>query len=499
MLRLRPYPQTKEHLIEYLMRLCYINGFFKVTDLLLIIGMSPVKYGQISIWKPHYLKNLNEVLTVALGRPCDDVIALHKRTDNDSWLYGYDRVLQELIVDFPRICVHCVNEEKVIDWRWAVGTVARCSKHLVPLMDTCPSCEKPLVWDANILEFCPKCKKHWDLTSTKKYPPLTSMEESFWPDINGNMRATEKQIKDLTYAIYMSARPFDILIQHFGRIPFSKNHYQLVINGMNILTSENYRNKWRKKCERYWKTYPSYIHPTHHFLENVEVTDELHQLQPTNIIERPEYLQKARITFITNKDNEKPTYHINLATLAETVNLSISDTTILFESRVFKIIHLCFSRKPKNNTLQIFNIKEIIKNTKRFTKGPKEKIEYEKLITGSELLASHLCEYGYIISAVFKKEIHGYFNNVFDLSEVYVDKSSLFLWLEAFRKNQCYQSISISRAASALLTNEETIKSLVYKGDLLWCRHIRKGKFINGKSFIRYIEQLNQQISEPLS
>lgn len=234
MLTLRPYPKLTERLNEYLIRLCYINGFFKTSELLGALGMHPVKQGQMGRWAPHHLEALNEVLVKALGRPCDDVIALHSRNDTEKWLFGYDRELAELIVDFPRICVHCVSEEKAMDWRWAIGTVARCPKHLTHFIDSCPHCDKPLSWDANILEFCPKCKRPWDITGTEVVEPLSKLEKDLWPAIDGTINVTEKQLQDLTYAMYMAARPFDVMTQRYGRIPFSQNHYQLVLNGLAL-------------------------------------------------------------------------------------------------------------------------------------------------------------------------------------------------------------------------------------------------------------------------
>ncbi|MBU2894952.1 hypothetical protein KO495_16745 [Colwellia sp. D2M02] len=64
-------------------------------------------------------------------------------------------------------------------------------------------------------------------------------------------------------------------------------------------------------------------------------------------------------------------------------------------------------------------------------------------------------------------------------------------WLIEFREEQCRYAITIASAASALQTNEETIKSLVYDGELRWGKHQRRGEFIEGDSFLSYIKRNN--------
>jgi hypothetical protein len=489
MLMLRPYPKPQERLNEYLLRLCYINGFFKITELMSVLGTNPIKQAQMGQWSPHHLKSLNEALTKALGRPCDDVIALHTRKDTDKWLYVYDRVLAELIVDFPRICVHCVSEEKTMDWRWSIGTVARCPKHRSPLIDTCPHCDKPLIWDANILEFCPKCKKPWKLGDIKALQPLTAFEKALWPTVDGTIDVSEKQLQALTYAMYMSARPFDVMIQRYGRIPFSQNHYQLVHNGLALLTNEDYRSKWAKACQRYWKNYPGYINPVHLFLESIEVLNTKENCQSFDFIERPEFIQKARVQYV--KDKDQPIYHVDIFLLAKAINLSLSDATILFEAKTFPMVNKSFVGNHKMMKSKIFNIKDIIKKVKRFAKGPKASTSYIELNIESNLLPRYLCEYGDVVNAVLNKEIQGYFNDAFDLREVHVDKTMIFSWLSNHQEAQSRYAITIASSALALAIDEDAIKSLVYNGELRWGKHQRRGEFIEGDSFIGYVERNN--------
>ena len=77
------------------------------------------------------------------------------------------------------------------------------------------------------------------------------------------------------------------------------------------------------------------------------------------------------------------------------------------------------------------------------------------------------------------------------LSEAYIDKAMLSSWLIEFQEEQCSYAITIASAASALQTNEETIKSLVYDGELRWGKHQRRGEFIEGDSFLSYFKRNN--------
>ena len=400
-------------------------------------------------------------------------------------------MLAELIVDFPRICVHCVSEEKIMDWRWAIGTVARCHKYLTPLIDTCPHCDNPLIWDANILEFGPRCKKPWKLGEIKALQPLTAFENALWPTVDGTIDVSEKQLQALTYAIYMSARPFDVMIQRYGRIPFTKNHYQLVHNGLALLTSEDYRSKWVKACQRYWKNYPGYINPVHLFLDSVKVLNTKENCESFDFIERPEFIQKARVQYVKDKDKDQPIYHVDISLLATAINLSLSDATILFEAKTFPMVNKSFVGNHKMMKSKIFDIKDIIKKVKRFVKGPKAKASYIELNIKSNLLPRYLCEYGDVVNAVLNKEVHGYFNDAFDLSEVHVDKTMIFLWLSKHQAEQCRYSITITSAALALAIDDDAIKSLVYDGELRWGKHQRRGEFIDGHSFLSYDERNN--------
>ena len=221
------------------------------------------------------------------------------------------------------------------------------------------------------------------------------------------------------------------------------------------------------------------------FLENVDVLNTDENCQTFGFTERPEFIQKARVQYVKDKDKDQPIYHVDIFLLAKAFNLSLSDATILFESKTFPMVNKSFVGNHKMMKSKIFNIKDIMKKVKRFAKGPKTNTSYIELNAGSKLLPRYLCQYGDVVNAALNKEVQGYF------IDVHVDKAMIFSWLSHHQEEQCRYAITINSAALALAIDEDAIKSLVYDGELRWGKHQRRGEFIDGDSFLSYIKRNN--------
>lgn len=494
MLSLRPYPKKTERLNEYLMHLACINGFFKLTEFHKKLGVNVIKQAGMGLWSEHHLVALNDALSKALGRSCIDVIALHQRTPDVDWLFAPDRTLAELVVDFPRICLPCVKENEEMDWRWSLGTVARCPIHNAPLVDNCPSCGAKLVWDTRIFDLCPKCKIDWRQLpiKTENLEPLSELESLFWPDEDGFIKATSHQLKLLTRAIYVAARPFDAMIQPYSRIPYSQNYYQLVLNGLKLLSDEAYRASWSVACDKYWKRYPSSIRPDTQFAVYTSLTLASEPNESFESESRTAFIQKARVQYVSQHTEDDPIYHVNASTLAKALNISVEDIIVLLESRVFPMVNKSYVGNHKMMKSKIFNLKNIIKLISPFINGPEPNTDYIELTKETKLLTYNLCPFGHLLGAVIEKQCAGYFASPFNLNRVFVSNISFKKWIKEFYKTRCCHPISIAEVASALDITNDDIKQLVYAEELKWAKHTRRGEFIDGETFYQYRERANQ-------
>lgn len=490
MLRLRPYPKDNEALTQYLMRLAYMNSHFKLSNFLKSIKMDKPKAGRFGLWHTTQLANLAKVLSIELGRDVTEVLQLHQRNNQTSWLFEKDRTFAELVVDFPRICTDCLVEEHVMDWRWGIATVARCPKHKLPLIDTCPQCDKPISWDANLFEFCPSCKQPWKLeTNTKHFADieLTKLERQLWPDVNGKIQADATVLADITFATYVAARPFDMLIQAFLRVPFSPSHSELILTGMQLLTSPEHRALWDESCKSHFLYFAETIHPPMQFNHRVKGTyDESDFLNLTSFIERSEYVQKARVEYASKLYDEIPRYHVDVFSLAKAVNLDIDDVTILFENQTFPMVNKTFVGNHKMMTTKIFNMHYITGLISEFVKTPPYKDGYLTITVETQSVIKHLCHFGDVVNAVLTKKIKGYLRSTSDLSQVIVPVEPFKTWLVNMFKSACHRPIAVVDATKAIDCSYDEIKLLVLEGKLKWAKYQRQYEFIDGPLFMSY-------------
>jgi hypothetical protein len=501
MLLIRYYPKENEALTQYLMRLAYMNSHFKLSNFLKSIKMEKPKAGRFGLWHSVQLKNLAPALSKALNRDVTKVTALHQRHHQVTWLFEKGRTFAELVVDFPRICTACLVEDHVMDWRWSIATVARCPNHKLLLIDTCPQCHKPISWDANLFEFCPSCKKPWEIDASAKLfeeIELTSLERSLWPDVDGKLQANSTVLADITFATYVAARPFDMLIQAFSRVPYSAGHSELILTGMQLLTSAEHRTLWNERCVSHLQDFANTIHPPVQFNHWVKGTyDESDFLNLTSFNERPEYVQKARVEYASKTYDEIPRYHVDIFALAKAVNLDINDVTILFENKTFPMVNTSLIGNHKRMFTKIFNMHYITGLIGEFVKTPPYKDGYLTITAQTQSVTRHLCHYGDVVNAILTKKIKGYLCSTSDLSQVIVPVEPFKTWLVNMLKSACHRPIAVVDAAKAIDCSNDEIKLLVREGKLKWAKHQRKGEFLDGPSFMEYLKSPCRLLKQP--
>lgn len=277
-------------------------------------------------------------------------------------------------------------------------------------------------------------------------------------------------------------------LQPFGRIPYSPNHYQLVLDAISLLTSNTARDQWFKAANRYWRQLPEELNPAKQFEAKVDVIDSEHDKSSHSFLERPEYLQNARVQYIRDVNEDDPRFHIDIHSLANVLGLHDIHIRTLIDSKA-----LTFSNRSSNSSAwmmksRIFNIKLAFKHLKKFTR-PLTATSVVKVTPSDIQLGRYLCDYEELLSAILKKEIKGYFPSVFELNTAIVCKDDYESWLIEQREFACTGAVSIQKAALALGVSENEVRELVKTSNLFWAKYYTASdEYVDGYALLKYIK-----------
>ncbi|MGS0824385.1 TniQ family protein [Shewanella sp. 0m-8] len=493
-LGVRPFPSETESLTQYLLRLAYLNGFFNLSVFLRTIGMNKVKTSRFGLWSEEQLEDLSQALIEALGRNVDDVIELTRRADQNGWLNKAGRVFKELIVDFPRLCPECTIENSVLDWRWSIGVIGRCPTHRCGIIDSCPHCSVPFKWDADLFEYCPSCKKNLVINSEDKWlkTPLSPLEISLWPSPSGYLKINEDGLTDVCNAIYAMARPLDPLRQNWGRIPYSCNHHELVLKAVHLLESQQFYNQWVKFADAEWRMTCLNLNPARLFKASLHNTYgfELKNSWPSMVIEeKTQYVQAARLAYLSRKQVIKPQKHLDVTLLGILLNLEPVSIKQLLDDKVLATNNSTLINSTDVLKDKLFDTEYVLKVFKRFSR--KKHIENPLSIdANSTLFATYATTYSALMNAVVNGDIRARFPNFPDLSEIIVNQTQFSSWLLQSLQNACETALPIEIVANVLSENCNDVKLRVKNGDFYWEKWKRNGQaWINGASFEHFLQQ----------
>lgn len=88
--------------------------------------------------------------------------------------FGHTISAKYLNLQFPRLCPLCITESPVIKAQWDINQITVCPIHRCELIDTCPKCQKPLLWHRAKVS---KCKCGFKLNELNPTPAsLNSIE-----------------------------------------------------------------------------------------------------------------------------------------------------------------------------------------------------------------------------------------------------------------------------------------------------------------------------------
>ncbi len=157
----RPYPESHESYQGYFLRLAWLNGLPHLKSLFETIGMVRTSERNIGRWDTAHLEVVCEKLADFLNRSPAQVYEPFTYMCASSFVYDQTRMIQDIRLNYPRVCPLCMAVGGYIHQYWGLAVTAHCQQHHCMLLDHCPRCTKPLSWKSALFEGCDHCQMTW--------------------------------------------------------------------------------------------------------------------------------------------------------------------------------------------------------------------------------------------------------------------------------------------------------------------------------------------------
>lgn len=486
-----PYPLPNDALNGYLLNLAYCHGISRLSELLTHIEMDKPKIKRWGVWDDSEIENLISALSIVCNR--DTRSSIKELVDNEHpvWCFGETRMFREIRVDNPRVCPLCLNEKRHIHKYWNIGTVARCEVHKELLVDTCPQCDKQLIWKESLFNGCTHCDYKWSQHIATAWTSIkfSSYEKSIHP--SSNKPDVADRISGLCATMMAMARPLDIHYQPHQRLPKTANLSELILKALAILESNEARSKWvmafreerPTKLVHEWKP----IDALKDRLRGYDITFT-NTTTPTSFefTELEEYIKPARRKRVQSGKNDEYRYHVHHDGLARALNI---DSAVLIKLTASETL-------PRINTTtlirdQLFDLRHIEKTLADFE--TLLVLDDPITITGkTKVLKTHFVDYGWLLNDVLTRKISGYFPITQDLSEVMVSRGEFKHWLIDSFKIACQHHQRKTTVIQALSISKNELYDLIETGELRWFPLQHGGEAIDGESLMNYVMHSKQ-------
>lgn len=481
-LGVRPYPEKNESLSGYLLRLASWNGFVSINELLHAIGVNKPKTRLWGLWKKEEIEDAFKSLSIVLNRTIE-VIADPFKVQSQRWMFSELYFLQELRVDFPRICPECMKQEKTIDWRWNIASVARCNLHGALLVDHCPECHQPFDWGYRLFNGCSHCEFKWKTYKSEIIASSLPLEQRLYPKEDGSLVAEPQELRLFIQAMMFMARPYDARIDALQRVPFSQNHSQLILDALALLEDPSVKVEWQTRNQQKNGLFSAaIIKPKLKQLDNYKNTETISI--DANFTERPEYVSRARNKPLMNDRGESLPYQVFHDDLAGLFSIRKEDLVDLIHKKA--LISLNSTEVLRDKIFDYRVLAQFIE-TRFFEVIPIEWIEINRK---SPFLHQNLTEYGCLLTAILTNTVIGGFTDKVNISSVIVEPESFKKWHQLQIKLICSESISPKAAAQALRCSRDEIDNLVKQGVLKWASWQRGATLVDGPSLYQYLMQM---------
>ncbi|TMO84433.1 TniQ family protein [Pseudoalteromonas spongiae] len=495
-LGVRPYRQLNESLTGYLLRLAYLNGFTGLSDFLWTIGMRPLKNRRMNHFTPQEIAHLEGPLSQVLGRSASNDM---KREYKIPWEFDANRVFQHALVDFPRICPHCIAEQgsPALDWRWQCAFIPLCPTHNTPLINQCPHCEQLFDWNADLFECCPACKTPWRNIELEKVDLLSEITPLIWPEEGGTIALKRTQLHDVMLALMIAGRPKDVFRQMLIAVPRTPHHWCYALRALNLLFDMSYFDSWKMMADNAWN--PAQLAPSILFVsqlrddswpildehcyeddfeESYDVIDDCKLLVGNESLETVAYIKPSRANAAAKQEQEQWYTHLSHALLGSFLGIKSKTLTPLTEVRLLPQLNSTSVLRDK-----LFDAQEIRQFLNaRFTQSIREPILVNE---NHRSFRRYLTCYGDLLAAWLRDEVCVNQVNVGDLSSLHIDKDEFEKFLSTHFDLACQDSIGITQVALCLGIPSPKVEEYVTQGHFHYAAW-RFDRAIDGASFSAY-------------
>lgn len=496
----RPYPEQHESLNGYLLRIGAKNGLFKLSSIFAAISAQQIKSLNMGRWTDREFGALIKGIAPLLDRELHICSAPFQKQLSTGWLYSEHRMIQDIRLDFPRVCPHCITESGILDWHWGLAIYSSCPKHDCLLLDTCPDCCKPLEWESRLLKGCTHCDFNWDSVQQINKSPHTLLEARLWQSVRENRGIDLHAIADVCAAIAVIARPFDSLYRHTHAVPNISNYSALVQRAYLVLESKIERSEWvrqsieKRKCIDVLGSdaLRAPLNNLNKLLERplsldfsaYDIQRPLTQPASASLSEYPEFTKLARqvLANTTGSDSDLMRYHVDASRFADYAQIAVNDLQQLVDAN-------CLTSLNTTNVLrdQLFDLRDLVLLLDKVSTVEFPESSTVELSADSQELKSHFARYGALIGAVLNKEVRGWIQPDLQFGHINVHSEDLKQWLRVQLQKECTGPISMNKAMSALQCGETTLRNLVREGCFSWARWRTGKEWVDGPSLFTYL------------
>ncbi|PKG73072.1 hypothetical protein CXF86_19545 [Shewanella sp. GutCb] len=486
-LGVRPYRLATESLSGYLLRLAYLNGFHGLSDFLWTIGARPVKNRRLNYFTPKEVDVLAPCLAKVLGRDATQALTDSYAT---SWQFDSNRLFQHSQVDFPRLCISCLQTQPTphLDWRWQCGFLPFCQKHHTPLYNNCPQCHAPISWHTAWLEGCPKCGLSWQQFSEKPHNQFMSFNKAVCPCEDGSLPLDKSKLHDVMLALMVAGRPFDVLHQPLIAVPENPNHWAYALRGLRLLFDQDYYHRWSIEARSHWPhseiTPVAVIKQELLFSDWPALTRENTNPAPNALelshdsvpVEAINYVKpsRAKAALYTLESN----WYSHLSHQQLAASLGITTRALMHITETNLLPQLNSTSVVRDKLFEANKINDFIKKK---TAEP-HITSMVPISENNSYLRRHLTEFGELLCSALRDDIQICVPEPYSLAEIQVNSAELETFLNVCFDKACEAPLGLTRVAKALGVPSPKVEELVRQGHFHYAAW-RNDRSIDGLSF----------------
>lgn len=488
----RPFPESKESLAGYLVRLGRRNGLASLQEVVGLCDSRLSAKARPDKWDSGHCKRICEGLAFRLGRDSKQIIEHFQHEFVLAQAIDPLRMIKNLKTGMPRICTRCTSRDGFMDWRWGLGHLAHCQEHQTSLVDCCPSCSAQLSWTPELLERCPFCKIPWSEAVQKKQR-ISKLETTLWSEAVDGQLGDAELLREISSSMVLMARPFDSTLDPINGVPLTRNLWQLTASAYTFLAAKEYQKALTKERSKR-KALPGIGSELSQRLSLIPPMRRANSKLPTyldNELEihkesgRMEFVSAKRKVINGNGSDAELENQITASSLSYALGISMRELQWSIEAKCMTALNDTQVIRQK-----VFDIRDLA--TLPTIQDRKLERQATTVVAMNDLrLDRHLTGFGRLLARVWRRELCGYVFWENDLPKIVIGETDFSGWLREELEVHCSQNVECHLVMAALHCGKSKLMSLVAAGELE-CVDWEKGgrDQITGRSFLRYMRHL---------